>query len=100
MALQSMLDSYLHPGLQDRDQLYADIRMQKYPYYCRTQNWERAREIGTPLTKYCKDKGLLKNLAIILIRMATSELEADRKQFTSALSPLLEALAVCEKWEK
>ena len=99
MALQTMLDSYLHPGLQNIDQLYADIRMQKYLYYCRTQNWERAREIGTSLVKYSKTKGLLKNQARILIQMAITALEADRKQSTTALSPLLEALALCEKWE-
>jgi len=99
MALQTMLDSCLHPGLQNRDQLYADIRMQKYLYYCRTQNWERAREIGTSLVKYSKQKGLLNNQARILIQMAITELEADRKQSTEALSPLLEALAMCEKWE-
>jgi tetratricopeptide (TPR) repeat protein len=99
MALQTMLDSYLHPGLQNIDQLYADIRMQKYLYYCRIQNWERAREIGTSLVKYCKNKGLLNNQARILIQMAITELEADRKQSTTALSPLLEALALCEKWE-
>ncbi len=99
MALQTMLDSCLHPGLQNRDQLYADIRMQKYLYCYSTQDWDRAREIGTSLAKYCKDKGLLKNQARILVRMAISELEADRKQFTTALSPLLEALALCEQWE-
>jgi len=99
MALQTMLDSYLHPRLQNRDQLYADIRMQKYLYSCRSQNWERAREIGTSLIKYCEKKGLLKNQAQILIRMTIAELEADRKQTTTALPPLLEALAMCEKWE-
>ena len=99
MALQTMLDSYVHPGLQNKEQLYADIRMQKYLYFCRTQNWERAKEIGTSLVQYCKDKGLLKIQARMQIRMAMSELEADRKQFTTALSPLLEALALCEKWE-
>ncbi len=99
MVLQTMLDSSLHPGLQNRDQLYADIRMQKYLYYYTTRDWERAREMGSSLAKYCKEKGLLKNQARILIRMAITELEADRKQFTTALSPLLEALALCEKRE-
>jgi len=99
MALQTMLDSYLHPGLYNRDQLYADIRMQKYVFYCRTKNWEKAKQIGTSLVQYCKRKGFLNNEARILIQMGISELETDRKQCTTALSPLLEALAVCEKWE-
>jgi len=73
--------------------------MQKYLYFCRTQNWEKAKEVGTSLVKYCKSKGLLNNQARILIQMGIAELEADRKQCTTALSPLLEALAMCEKWE-
>jgi len=99
IALQIILDSYIHPGLYNRDQFYADIRMQKYLYFCRTQNWEKAKDIGTLLVGYCKRKGLLNNQAGILIQMAISELESDRKQCTTALSPLLEALAICEKWE-
>ncbi|OEU16758.1 hypothetical protein FRACYDRAFT_136399, partial [Fragilariopsis cylindrus CCMP1102] len=99
IALQMMLDSYLHPGLYNRDQLNADIRMQKYLYFCRTQNWEKAKETGTSLVAYCQSKGLLNNQARILIQMGITELESDRKQCTTALSPLLEALAMCEKWE-
>lgn len=99
MALQMLLDSCLRPGLQNIDQFYADIRMQKYLYNCRTRNWDRAKEIGISLLKYSKSKGLLKIEARILIQMAITELEADRKQSATALSPLLEALAVCEKWE-
>jgi tetratricopeptide (TPR) repeat protein len=99
IALQMMLDSYLHPGLYNRDQLNADIRMQKYLYFCRAQNWEKAKETGTSLVGYCKSKGLLNNQARILIQMGIAELESGRKQCTTALSPLLEALAMCEKWE-
>jgi len=98
-ALQTMLDSYLHPALQNGDQLYADIRMQKYLYYCRTKNWTRAKEVGTSLIRFCEKNGLLKNQVKMLIQMAITELEADRLQSTTALSPILEALAMCEKWE-
>mmetsp|Transcript_24609 Transcript_24609/g.52426 ORF Transcript_24609/g.52426 Transcript_24609/m.52426 type:complete len:406 (+) Transcript_24609:1-1218(+) len=99
MALQTMLDSCVHPGLYNKDHLYADIRMQKYLYFRRTKNTERAREVGASLVKYCKSKGLLKSQARILIQMGVTELETDRGRCTSALSPLLEAIALCEKWE-
>ena len=99
IALQIMLDSYLHPGLFNKDQYFADVTMQKYLYFSRTKNWQKAKNIGNFLVKFSVSKGLVNNQARILIQMGITELESDRKQCTAALSPLLEALAICEQFQ-
>lgn len=98
-ALQRILDSYLHRGLADHDQLYVDIKMQKCLFLYRTRNWEKAKETAKRLVETCKAKKMFKDLARSLIQLAIIDLESDRKRGTSALSPLMEALAMCEKWE-
>lgn len=98
-ALQKSLASYLYPGLADHNQLYVDFQMQKCLFLYRMQDWVKARETTKKLLEMCKERNMFKNQARILIQMALNELESDRKQCTSALSPLLEAIVVCEKWE-
>jgi tetratricopeptide (TPR) repeat protein len=98
-ALQKALESYYYPGLADHDQLYVDIKMQKCLFHYRARNWEKAKEIAKKLVETCKAKNMVKNHARILIQMAICELESDSKQCTAALAPLLEAIAMCERWE-
>jgi hypothetical protein len=98
-VLQKSLASYLYPGLADHDQLYVDIQMQKCLFLYRMQDWVKARAKTKKLLETCKSKNMLKNHARVLIQIALIELESDRKQCTSALSPLLKAIAICEKWE-
>jgi len=98
-ALQIALDSYLHPSLANYDQFYIDIKMQKCLYYSRTHNWKKAKETANLLVEYCKNHGYLSNQVRVLIHMSIMQLESDRKQCTAAMSPLLEALAMCEQLE-
>ena len=98
-ALQTVLDSYLHPGLSNYDQLYMDIQFQKCLYYSRTKNWESARTTANELIEFCKRHGYLSNHVRTLIYVATMRLNSDRMQCTAAMPVLLEALAMCEKLE-
>jgi len=99
LALRSMLDSCLHPGLHNRDQLCADTRMQEFLFLRRAKDWDGARGVGGALVRFCKQKGFSNHRARILIQMGIAELDADPNRCTTALSPLLEALAICEAGE-
>ncbi|KAG7362789.1 anaphase-promoting complex subunit 5-domain containing protein [Nitzschia inconspicua] len=98
-ALQGMLDSHLHQGLDNVDQLYFDVQMQKCFYFSRTQNWEKAQNMAKSLLLFSRNTGPLSNQIRVLLVMAMMRLESDPMQCTSALTPLLEALAVADELE-
>lgn len=98
-ALEIVLDSYLHPGLANFDQLRVDIGMQKCLLLCREQNWEKARELGSCMLEICQVKMLKSHRARLLIQLAILQLESNPKEFISAVPPLLEALSLCESCE-
>lgn len=98
-ALGVVLESYLHPGLDNYDQFMVDIYMQKCLLLSREGRWEKAREVATRLVKQCETKGLKNSHARILVQMAIIQLESNPKEFMSALPPLLEALSICERCE-
>ena len=98
-ALGVALDSYLHTGLSNYDQLSVDFGMQKCLRLCREQCWEKARGVAEQFLDTCKTKGLKNQHGRILIQLSIIELESNTKQIMAALSPLLEALSFCEKFD-
>lgn len=98
-GLHILLESFLHHGLADHDQLYFDIQSQKIFYLSRTQYWEKAQSTAKSLLEFSKTKGLLSNQIRVLLQMASLRLEPDPLQCTSALTPLMEALAVADELE-
>jgi hypothetical protein len=98
-ALCVALDSYVHSGLSNYDQLSIDFEMQKCLRLCRERDWEGARKTAEHLLEVCKIKGLKGHRARILVQLSSIELESNSKEVMSALSPLLEVLSLCEKYE-
>lgn len=97
-ALETVFDSSLRAGLASRYQYMADMGLQKCRCYCRKQDYEGARRLSISLLRMIEERNLKCCRPRILIEIASIELEASPNQlFMSAMSPILEALAICEK---
>ena len=98
-ALQTVFNSYCHPGIDSYDQYIVDIGLQTCLYHCRKSNWEEARKIATNLSQACATKGMKIQQCRLCVQLAIIQLESNPKQFMAALPPLLEALSLAEKIE-
>lgn len=93
------LDSSIHSGQSNAYQLALAFGVQICRKLCREKDWQNARKCATQLLNVCNIRHLKSQRALALVNQAVIELEADSKQLVASLSPLLEALAYCEKHE-
>jgi hypothetical protein len=98
-ALETVFNSYVHPGIENYDQFLVDTGLQSCLLRCRESNWEEARNIATRLCHICETKGLKIHQARVCVQLAMIQLESNPKQFMAALPPLLQALSLAEKSE-
>jgi hypothetical protein len=96
-ALGIVLESYLHPRLANYHQTMVDFFFQKALRLARQRQWDKAREVILNLIEVCKKKGFKTHHVRLLIQLAEIQLESSPHRFIAALSPLLEALSMCER---
>eukprot|EP00980_Cylindrotheca_fusiformis_P007771 scaffold1650_cov135-Cylindrotheca_fusiformis.AAC.6 len=98
-ALGLALDSNLHSGLSNPEQLFIDFEIQKCLRLARERQWEMARNTAKKVLQACKKKGLKSHRARIQVNLSSIELESNSNEVMSSLSPLLEVIPFCERYQ-
>lgn len=93
-VLETILQSSLPPGTATRIQMTMEIGIRICHRLCRSKNLLLARKLALELLQSCEDTRTRAKLHLLL---ATMELESSSISYTSALPPLLEAIAICEQ---
>ena len=96
-ALGLVLESYLHRRLPNYHQVMVDVLTQKSLRLARQGQWDKARAVTRKLIEICKKRGFTNHHARLLLQLAHFQLESSSQRFIAALSPLLEALSMCER---
>lgn len=95
-ALDIVVHSVLRPGMPGSENFLLDIGIQKCRHLCRTQNWDKARQVAMDHLEPCKESGNKMYTVKLLLQLADLELETNPNQYVSALPHLLEAISICE----
>lgn len=96
-ALMTVIESHLHPRIDNYDKIILDIVSQRALLLSRQGRWDDAKSLLKQIIAKCKAKERHGPTARFLLHLAMTHLESNQQQFTNALRPLLECLTLSKK---